>query len=526
MFTSILWRQLSILWLGVGLLLALLLALNWDGLVVLESYWRNRDEYSHAYLLPLISVFLFWQRIGLLRGMALRGAWSGVLLLTLGLLIGLSGSLSATYALMHYGFLIALTGVVITLLGWRGFAVLWPSLLLLFFAVPLPEFLYSALSLRLQLWSSQLGVAIIEAFGVSVHLKGNIIDLGTQRLQVAEACSGLRYLFPLLSVSFVVAFLYEGSAWRRMVVFVSAVPLTVLMNGLRIGIIGVFASVSDYAVADGFQHDLEGWLFFMVGTALLLGLVWLLVATDGTGRKFTEAFVVGPDGPAADDAPWNWRSPPLALVVAGLLLVVTAVVQHATTARAAAPAPVRANFADFPGRLGTWFGQPRLLDDVVRNALRADDYLLSTYVDGATGDAVDFYAVYYAHQQAGQTTHSPRTCIPGGGWQLNRFDRLDWPGLKVSGAPLRFNRVEIGLGWDRRLVYYWFQQRGDTLANEYRVKWRLVRDAILTGRTDGALIRLSTPLAPGEEWSAADDRLRSFARLAVPALMPFVPGES
>ena len=524
MSTLVLWRESPGRWLGLGLLLVLLAAANWDGLVVLESYWRNREEYSHAYLLPLIALFLLWQRIDRLRSHPLHGAWSGLLLLAAGALVGLSGSLSATYALMQYGTLIGLAGVVVTLLGWRGLALLWPPLALLFFAIPLPEFLYSSLSLQLQLWSSQLGVMLIRAFGISVHLEGNIIDLGVQRLQVAEACSGLRYLFPLLSISFVVAYLYDGSSWRRALVFLAAIPLTVLMNSLRIAVIGVSVSAWGSDVSEGLLHDIEGWVYFMVGTSLLLGLVWLLVATDGSGRSFQDAFAVGQADPPPDTTRWARRAVPPALAGAVLLLGVVVLAQYALSNAVPPTVPVRAAFDTFPGQLGSWYGLPRRLDGVVQDALRADDYLLSEYIDDRTGERVDLYAAYYASQQAGQTTHSPRTCIPGGGWQLTRLDRLVSPDLQVAGSPLRFNRVEISLGWERRLVYYWFQQRGRTIASEYLVKWYLVRDTILTGRSDGALVRLSTPLGAGEEWSDADARMRRFARLAVPNLGPHVPG--
>jgi len=118
---------------------------------------------------------------------------------------------------------------------------IWIPLLFLGFMIPLPSFLYNNLSAYLQLISSQLGVAFIRLFGVSVYLEGNVIDLGTYQLQVVEACNGLRYLFPLMSLAFLSAYFFKGAMWKRAIIFLSSIPITVLMNSVRIGITGMIS---------------------------------------------------------------------------------------------------------------------------------------------------------------------------------------------------------------------------------------------------------------------------------------------
>src|SRR5207253_2194127 len=98
---------------------------------------------------------------------------------------------------------------------------------------------YIQLSQKLQLWSSQLGVAVIRLFGISVYLEGNVIDLGSYKLQVVEACSGLRYLFPLMTLGFIAALFFRAPLWKRSILFLSTIPITVLMNSFRIGMIGI-----------------------------------------------------------------------------------------------------------------------------------------------------------------------------------------------------------------------------------------------------------------------------------------------
>ena len=140
----------------------------------------------------------------------------------------------------------------------------WPAVLYLFFMLPLPQVLYLPLSLKLQTISSELGVALISLFGVPVFLEGNVIDLGSYQLQVAEACSGLRYLFPLMSFGFLFAVLYRGPTWHKLVLFFSTIPITILMNSVRIAIVGMLVSFFGTEQAEGFLHFFEGWVIFIV----------------------------------------------------------------------------------------------------------------------------------------------------------------------------------------------------------------------------------------------------------------------
>ena len=121
--------------------------------------------------------------------------------------------------------------------------------------------------------------------------------------------------------------------------------------------------------------------------------------------------------------------------------------------------------------------------------------------------------------------HSPIVCIPGGGWHINTFERTSYSSeaLKLS---LPFNRVVIEKGASRQIVYYWFVQRGRKVANEYWSKWYLFADAITKNRTDGALVRLTTPIYPTETVHAADERLRAFLPELEPRLGEYLPPAS
>jgi len=184
--------------------------------------------------------------------------------------------------------------------------------------------------------------------------------------------------------------------------------------------------------------------------------------------------------------------------------------------------PRRAAFAEFPMQLGRWHGQRSSLEGVYSDALQLDDYLLADYVDPA-GAAVNLYIPYYQSQRKGEAVHSPRSCLPGGGWQMREFGQRDLPTVFINGAPLRVNRTLIEMGNQRELVYYWFQQRGRVITNEFAVKWFLFWDALTLHRTDGAMVRIITALPPSASEADADRRLSDMAARITPDLSRYVP---
>ena len=136
----------------------------------------------------------------------------------------LLGELSAIYTITQYAFLLTLWGLVWTAIGWRGVKVLWAGLVFLVFMIPLPDSFSSTCQT-----SSSCGPprsarrSCAPSASVSI-LEGNVIDLGTYKLQVVEACSGLRYLFPLMSFAFFCAYIFRGRLWQKLVIFAPRRP--------------------------------------------------------------------------------------------------------------------------------------------------------------------------------------------------------------------------------------------------------------------------------------------------------------
>ena len=505
-------------------LLAVLAALAYlifdQGIEQMVAGW-NADEYSHGYMLPLVALFLVWQRRSALQQMPFTGSRWGVLVVGIGLFAFIAGELGTIYTVVQYAFLVTLGGMLLSFLGGRAFLVILPAYILLFFMVPLPEFLYNNLSAKLQLISSQLGVWLIRLFGISVYLEGNVIDLGTYQLQVVDACSGLRYLFPLTALGFIAAVIFKGAWWKKALLFLSTIPITIAMNSFRIGVIGVLVEYWGIEMAEGFLHDFEGWIIFMACGAILLLEMWLLSRVGPDRLPLVEAFSIEGPAPLPAGAETRYRHLPKPFIAASLLLFSGTALAMLLPNRMEMM-PERQDFLFFPSELGGWTGHKARMEQKYLDALKLDDYLLVDFKN-PLGDSVNLYVAYYASQRKGASVHSPKSCLPGGGWLLKEFSQRKIDGATVAGEPLRVNRSIIQMGDERQLVYYWFQQRGRVMTNEYLVKWFLFWDALTKNRTDGALVRVTTALDTGEESAAGDRRLATFVRSLSGSLESYIP---
>jgi len=292
-----------------------------QAIVSMIGQW-GLEEFSHGYLIPLIALFLVWQRRAQLQTMEFGGAWSGCAVVAAGVELEVLGRLADQYALQQLALLIVVTGVVLALAGWRALRVLAPALGVLVFMIPLPAPALAALSSDLQVACARLGVYLIRSGGLSVYLEGNVIDMGRYALQVADACSGLRYLLPMATVGYLMACCYRSPLWRRALLVMSTVPLTVAMNSVRIAAIAFLVNRWGVGLAKGLAHQVEGWLVFMACIALLGLEVRALHWLSGDTRALRDAFRLELPAAVPRQLPERLRAlpPPLAAAAATVLV--------------------------------------------------------------------------------------------------------------------------------------------------------------------------------------------------------------
>ena len=177
--------------------------------------------------------------------------------------------------------------------------------------------------------------------------------------------------------------------------------------------------------------------------------------------------------------------------------------------------------ADFPVGIGGWTGKDVSIPQEALDVLGAGDFMSRIYSEPQEASPIGLFIAYFPTQRTGVTIHSPKNCLPGGGWYFESSKYVDV--LDLNGKPHQVGEYLISNGDAREFVIYWYLAHGRSVANEYTAKVHLVLDAIRMNRTDGALIRIMTPVQPGERTEAAKRRAEAFTSNVMPTLPQFVP---
>ena len=293
------------------------------------------------------------------------------------------------------------------------------------------------------------------------------------------------------------------------------------MNSFRIGAIGVTVEYWGPEMAEGVLHDFEGWVVFMGCIGVLIIEMLILSSVGKIRLPLREAFGLDFPEPTPKDADIKYRTIPKSFIASVVILALAALSSVAMPERTEIK-PERKQFLLFPLSVDGWEGKRGYLEKIYIDALKLDDYAMHDYMD-KQGKIVNLYSAYYDSQRKGASAHSPRSCIPGGGWRITSFEQQPVGDVKVLGQALIVNRLVISKGEVQQLVYYWFQQRGRVITNEYMVKWYLFWDALTRNRTDGAMIRLTTLVDKNDSLEEADKRLLDFAAKISPVITEYVP---
>jgi exosortase D (VPLPA-CTERM-specific) len=355
---------------------------------------------------------------------------------------------------------------------------------------------------------------------MAAYREGNVIDLGFTKLQVVDACSGLRYLIPLAVLSLLLAYLAKAAWWKRIALVLSAVPISILVNSLRIVSMALLYPIWGPAVAKGFFHSFSGWLIFVASFGILSAEMWVLrmirkSSSEPAVRAQAQTRLPGNNAPQISQ---GFFEPQLAVAV--LLLASTLVLSYGIEFRE--KVPVAKSFNRFPVRVDEWIGRRESIEQKIVDALELSDYLVINFHNWA-GETVNFYVAYYESQRKGQSIHSPESCLPGGGWDFGRSGMATVPLHNHDPAVISVNRAFLQKSGYRQLCYFWFPMRGRVLTHLHQLKLYNFWDALTRHRTDGALVRLTTPVGDMESVAVAEQRLQRFVQEIVPVLDGFLP---
>jgi exosortase len=269
-------------YISLGLLILSFAALYYHVILKMGMDWLKDDNYSHGFLIPVISGYLIWQGRERLSKISIRPSNSGLILLASGLIIFLVGQVGAELFTMRFSILVVIWALVVYLAGWEmGLATSIP-IAYLAFMIPIPAIIWNKIAFPLKLFATRIAASAIGLLSVPVYREGNILHLANTTLEVADACSGLRSLTSLLAISAAFALITDHSRARKWVLFLSAVPIAILVNVIRLTATAVLASRYGEQVAQGFLHESSGILVFFLAIFFVY-LVHLGLQKKGTG---------------------------------------------------------------------------------------------------------------------------------------------------------------------------------------------------------------------------------------------------
>jgi exosortase len=235
----------------------------------LAAQWATDEDMGHGFLVPIIAGFIVWRRRGILAATPRQPNGWGLALVVFAALEALAATLGAELFTARLAFVIALFGVILYLGGTQWVKQLLFPLLLMLFMIPIPAIIYAQLTLKLQMLAAELGETLISWMGIPVLRSGNTLQLPSQTLDVAVACSGIRSLLSLGFLSLVYAYFTDKRIWMRWVLLAATVPIAICANGIRVAVTGMMSEIN-VDLARGAYHEAEGYIVFVVALVALV----------------------------------------------------------------------------------------------------------------------------------------------------------------------------------------------------------------------------------------------------------------
>ena len=262
-------EKAKIAWQPVAWFGALLIICYAPILYRMAVQWATDENMGHGFFVPIVAGFIAWQRRDALLAIPRKPNGWGLFLVIFAACEALVATLGAEIFTARLAFIIALVGVILYLGGTRWVRALAFPLVLLLFMIPIPAIIYAQLTLKLQMLASQLGELLITGMGIPVLRAGNTLQLPSQTLDIAEACSGIRSLLSLGFLSLVYAYWADRRIWMRWALLIATVPIAIGANGIRVAITGLLSQINTQ-LATGIYHETEGYIVFVVALAALI----------------------------------------------------------------------------------------------------------------------------------------------------------------------------------------------------------------------------------------------------------------
>lgn len=501
----------------ITLLAALLVIIYFPTLTALVQMWWSSDDYSHGFLIPFISFYLAWmKREELRRAGLIPSLWGGAPLIVLAGLMLAAGKLGGIMLLQQLSLLVMIAGLVLVLAGRAWLKILAFPIAYLLFMIKLFGEGDDRLHWPFQLLAANIGVWLLHLLGFPAYQHGQYIELPRVTLDVAAACSGVRFLVSIIAIGIPLAY-FTQKAWPRRIGLIGfAVLIALMANGLRVALIGVWTT---YHGAEGDVHGpfhvLQGVFVSWIGFIALFAGAWLL------GRRRTAGTISlhnGPrrpgltepalaTGPVRLMMPWT--------IAMALLLLTGGFYYYSRTA----PVPLRDDFSALPTTIGSWSGERAVVEQAPFRVGGADQEVVWRYRN-TSGLTVTLYVCYFGSQEQGRELVNYQTS-----WTFHRSEtELAIP--SGSRGTDTINRATLKAGQGEDLVFFWYDLNGRMATGRYEAKILTLWNALILGRSNGALVAVSTPLTGRDGLEPISGEVQPLIAELIPLLGRYLDGQA
>jgi EpsI family protein len=493
-------------WAGIILLFALFYGHVIPGLV---GDWYENQTFSYGFLVPLIAAYLIWQDRDRLKSIAPNPSLWGAIPLSIGVLLGLMGQAIGDEFSMRLSMVLTLASSVYMFLGGEFFRALGFPLLYLLLMIPAPYVLIKDLTIHLRYLDASHAANILQLLGIPVFVEAYFIYIPNMTLEVADVCSGVSSVFALFALGAVYAHFLPIRRSLKVLLVICTFPFAMIANLIRIVVISVLAYKIGPIVFQSTFHWLTGTTIFV------LALVMLISTGEVLRRNFP--WVPEPKAEPNQDPGvggayhcshgLTWMPFFLFVVVVGVGLMGGSSLGNIRAVRLSGVLGSLANLG------GYTFSESRS-SDFYKDPLA--DAVLSVFASAGDDDKTEIFIGYRGEQTGGQRLRSPKLVFPDN-WNSVW---LKPAAIEIAGGPsIHGNWMLTRKGDAIRLVLYWYQFGNSAFGGEFEYRLHQLKRALLERRSDGAVVRLATPVPPGQSIDTAQERLRALGVSIYPKLV-------
>ncbi len=496
--------------------LAGLLVMLWAAFYVrlippLVREWYEHENFSYAFLIPLISTYLAFEERERLKKIEIAPDFRGAILLGVALAIGLVGNMLGEPFISRVSLIGALAAIIWTTTGWKFVRVLGFALAYLLLMVPPPYVIVKEVSYYLRMLDAIVSAGALQAINVPVYRDSYFLVLPDITLEVADVCSGVASLFAMISLGAIYVYYLPTRGVGKFLMLVATLVFPLIANLMRIILVGITVYWWGPVMLGAFYHHFTGTFTFS------LGVVMLLVSGEFLRRRYParDAKGAAKSYPESEDENRHHNVGLAPMVIAGVLLIFAL---YGSRSMVFFPSiALHHDLADLPRQIGRFHATPELWEGPYTDPQA--EAVLSRLYEAPEQGRVELFVGYLGAQSAEHRLRSPQLVFPDG-WEYAAMSKLQF----------RYDKENIDAAWlltkkssAKRLVLFWYQLPGKTYSSDVWYRLALARRLIFESRTDGAVIRLATDFKDSETVDQALKRLIDFSLHVFPEVRRLLP---